>query len=103
MLVDLQGPQVGLSTNRVAREMEELSGLYCSSDFLLSQLVSLGYDVKVLSGAFVSSNKATAEKGGSITCDGSTCNFCEKVDGLSAARILSDAKVVTATTAELFG
>ena len=89
LLVDLQGPSSGLSTNLVARYVEELSN--CEPLFMLGQLAALGYRLNVLPGGF-----SLVEGGGKRKATGGCA-----VEG-DSQQIARDAKVVIATTSDAF-
>jgi len=56
LLVDRMGPQNGMITNDLVKEIEEFSGLRCFNALRLSQLAAFGYEIRVLPGAFALSD-----------------------------------------------
>lgn len=89
LLVDLQGPSPGLSTNLIARYMEELSN--CEQLFMLGQLAALGYKLNVLPGGFSLVEGGVKRKASGV---------CAAHD--DSQQIARDAKVVIATTSDAF-
>ena len=58
-MTDSLGPVDGSITSQLLPAAEELAGSRCYNALRLSQLVMLGYNVKVLPGAFAMSTKST--------------------------------------------
>jgi len=82
-LIDNMGPRDGMKTNEIAREVEEFGGRQCYNSLRLAQLATFGYNVGVLSGAFVLSSPSTRKlmvkadtSGGTMPVGSSRCDGC---------------------------
>lgn len=84
LMVDNVGPQQGIRTSDVTREVEEFGGKMCYNVLRLAQLATLGYYINALPGAFAVSTKdsrrATLEHMNEDTLGASRCDGCIMFD-----------------------
>lgn len=59
LMTDNLGPKSGMISSEIAREVEEFGGKQCYNGLRLAQLVTFGYSINVLAGAFALSTPAT--------------------------------------------
>jgi hypothetical protein len=92
LLADNEGPQSGMFTNEIAREIEELAGKLCYNGLRPAQLATMGYSINVLPGAFAAStgtSRSAAYRNGQMVglgeeddniLGGSRCDGCFMFD-----------------------
>jgi hypothetical protein len=94
LLTDNQGPQHGMVTHEIAREVEEFGGKLCYNVLRLAQLATFGYKLNILPGAFAASTgtsrlaaywRVESENGRGATDEetavgGSRCDGCFMFD-----------------------
>lgn len=84
LMTDSIGPDKGMRTSELAREIEEFGGKRCYNGLRLAQLAALGYNFNVLSGAFAistsSSREATSGHADEEASGASRCDACFMFD-----------------------
>ena len=103
MMMDQLGPLPGISTYTVAPEVEEFAGYNCASSLRLGQLAAMGYNVRILSGAFAISDPVSraASRGTSYTQGDkvddksrrTACEYCTMVKDVDLLYYILDEEV----------
>lgn len=91
IMIDNMGPFPGMITKEIALEVDELAGAVCYNGLRFAQLLALGYNLKVLPGAFALSDpisRSAARGYAAQFGDGPFENICDEAEGqqLDASR-----------------